>query len=127
MLNNLNKESISYTISELEENKQLEENNESNIIDIFQKYKLDNDEDRITKIINYNLNYSIKDLYLICDYYDLLKSIKKQKYNKDLIIQILMDFESDTENYLLVNKRQNMWFYMNELKNDKFMKKYVLF
>lgn len=127
MLNNLNKESISYTISELEENKQLEENNESNIIDIFQKYQLDNDEDRITKIINYNLNYSIKDLYLICDYYDLLKSIKKQKYNKDLIIQILIDFEFDTENYLLVNKRQNMWFYMNELKNDKFMKKYVLF
>ena len=126
MLNNINNESIFYTISELEENKQLEENNESNIIDLLNKYQLNNDEDRISKIINYNINYSIKDLYLICHYYDLLKSIKKQKYNKEIIIQIIVEFESNPENFLIVNKRLNLWFYINELKNDKFMKKYVL-
>ena len=42
------------------------------------------------------------------------------------IIEILVSFESDLNNSDIVFKRQNMWFFINELKNDKFMKKYLL-
>ena len=45
---------------------------------------------------------------------------------KEQIIEYLVTFESDSANTDIVFRRQNMWFYINELKNDKFMKKFVL-
>ena len=76
--------------------------------------------------MNYNENYNIKELLLICDYYGFAKKLKYYKYKKEEIIKILVTFELNPQNNDIVNKRQNMWFYINELKNDKFMKKYVL-
>ena len=76
--------------------------------------------------INYSENLTVKQLLLICDYYGIGKELKTNKCTKDVIIQILLDFEMNPTNNDIVFKRQNMWFYMNELKNDKFMKKYVL-
>jgi hypothetical protein len=38
----------------------------------------------------------------------------------------LVDFESNPLNNTIVLRRQEMWRYINILKNDKFMKKYVL-
>jgi len=78
------------------------------------------------QLINYSINYTIKDLLLICDYYGIAKGMKSNKCKKDEIIQILVDFESNPLNTDIVFKRQNMWFYMNELKNDRFMKKFIL-
>jgi hypothetical protein len=72
--------------------------------------------------LNYQLNYTVKQLLLICDYYGIQNKNKK----KDEIINELVFFETNPENMEIVCKRQNMWFYANELKNDKFMKKYVL-
>jgi hypothetical protein len=63
---------------------------------------------------------------LICEYYGFAKDIKNNKFNKQQIIDFLVSFESDQNNSDIVFKRQNLWFYINELKNDKFMKKYVL-
>jgi hypothetical protein len=37
-----------------------------------------------------------------------------------------MVFESEPDNAEIVLKRQIMWFYLNELKKDKFTKKFVL-
>ena len=88
---------------------------------------IQNDE-FISRIISYKINYKIKDLLNICDYYGITKDLKNKnnKFNKEIIINFLIEFESNINNMELVNKRQNMWFYINELKNDKFMKKYVL-
>jgi hypothetical protein len=82
----------------------------------------------VSQMINYHENYTIKDLLLICDYYGIAKELKtkKNKCNKDIIIHYLVEFESEPNNNDIVSKRQNMWFYMSELKNDKFMKKYLL-
>ena len=74
-------------------------------------------------IINYQERFTVKDLLIICDYYGL--NIKNKKYIKDVIIEILVSFELDPINADLVSKRQTAWFFMNELKNDKFMKNYV--
>lgn len=81
----------------------------------------------VNKIIQYNLEYNKKDLLNICDYYGLNKEIKNlNKYNKDIILQHLISFEINPKNIEVVSKRQTMWFYMNELKNDRFMKKYII-
>ena len=75
--------------------------------------------------VNYS-NNTVKELLLICDYYGITKDFKLTKCTKTQIIHILTDFEILSSNEEIVFKRKNMWFYINELKNDKFMKKYIL-
>jgi hypothetical protein len=84
------------------------------------------DDLMIPQIINYNENLTVKQLLIICEYYGFAKDLKMNKCNKEQIINFLVSFESDPNNSDIVFKRQNMWFYINELKNDKFMKKFVL-
>jgi hypothetical protein len=88
--------------------------------------QLGNDDLTLPQIINYNENFTVKELLVICEYYGFLKEIKNNKCNKEQIIEILVNFENDPINNDIVFKRQNLWFYINELKNDKFMKKFVL-
>jgi len=88
--------------------------------------QLYNNEMSLPQIINYSENFTVKELLVICEYYGFLKEIKTNKCNKDQIIEILVNFENDPINNDIVFKRQNLWFYINELKNDKFMKKYIL-
>jgi tRNA 2-selenouridine synthase SelU len=63
-----------------------------------------------------------KELLLICEYY----GVKAKKMTKEHIIHCLDEFEKDVSNAQIVHHRQTMWLYMNELKNDKFMKKFVI-
>lgn len=85
-----------------------------------------NDEFALPQMINYNENFTVKELLLICEYYGFAKDLKINKFNKEQIIDFLVSFETDPKNSDIVCKRGNMWFYINELKNDKFMKKYVI-
>ena len=84
------------------------------------------EEKLMPEIVNYEVNYNIKQLFLICEYYKISKTLKTNKCNKAGVIKALVFFENNSENYEIVLKRKQLWFYMNELKNDKFMKKYVL-
>ena len=74
----------------------------------------------------YSKNYNVSQLLKICEYYDLLKCVKMAKYKKMEIISAIIMFEQDAENNEIVLKRRQMWFYMNELLNDKYMKKYII-
>ena len=85
-----------------------------------------NDDLVFPKMLNYNENFTVKELLIICDYYGFAKELKNIKCNKEQIIEILISYESDPINDDIVNKRQTLWFYIGQLKNDKFMKKYVL-
>lgn len=80
----------------------------------------------LPQIINYNENFTSKELLQICDYYGIGKELKSNKCNKEQIIHFLVNFELEPANNEIVIKRKNMWFYINELKSDKFMKKFVL-
>jgi hypothetical protein len=84
------------------------------------------DDMTVPHMINYHENYTVKELVLICDYYGFAKDVKANKFNKEQIIDFLVSFESNIANTDIVFRRQNMWFYINELKNDKFMKKFIL-
>ena len=115
---------ISFYIQEIEKDTE----NNFNIDEIMME--VDNTELNyelcIPQMINYRENYTLKELLLICEYYGFAKELKNNKYNKEQIIEYLVSFESDNNNSDIVFKRLNMWFYINELKNDKFMKKFVL-
>ncbi len=82
--------------------------------------------DEYAEHVNYKINYTVKQLLVICDYYNISKNIKLIKANKDDIITNLISFENNSDNYNIVNKRKQLWYYMEELKNDKFMKKFIL-
>ena len=112
---------ISYYVEEIE-NQEKESINFEDFMAEIENSEL-NDDFFLTKMINYRENFTVKDLLLICEYYGFAKDIKNNKCNKEQIIEILVSFESDLNNSDIVNKRQNLWFYISELKNDKFMKK----
>ena len=125
--NKNNKETISFLLNEIEE-EEVEENKDIDFFHLLNEMESSdlNDDLQVPQMIHYSENCTLKDLYLICEYYGFLKDVKSNKCNKELVIQILVDFESNPINFSIVSKRQNLWFYINELKNDKFMKKYVL-
>ena len=101
--------------------------------EVFDMNKLNDDfgseevMDTTMYVLNYNLNFNKQQLLQICDYYGIAKTMRQQKCNKDEIIMMLVDFEASEENCDIVTKRQLLWYYVNELKNDSFMKKYIFF
>ena len=118
----MSEENIKFFFSENEN----ENNNELLSNFTLKNSQMEKDYNIDAHIVNYNLNYTIKELMLICSYYGISQVMKTNKYNKEEIILALVDFENDVKNREIVFKRKNMWFYVNELKNDKFMKKYIL-
>ena len=38
----------------------------------------------------------------------------------------IIAFELDDENSELVEKRKRLWFYINEIKNDKYLSKFII-
>jgi hypothetical protein len=87
----------------------------------------DIDSELYSEFVNYQLNYTVKQLMLICEYYGFAKQLKTYKSNKNDIINVLVIFENKPENVEFVLRRKLYWSYMAELKEDKFMKKYILF
>jgi hypothetical protein len=75
----------------------------------------------------YDEHYLVNDLLRICDYYGLLKTIKSLKCKKQEIIDIIVMYEKDENNKEIVKRRHQLWSYINELKNDKYMKQFIAF
>ena len=136
-MDNMQNENIFFSIHEKLDNKQDEEENvilsdlldEINNVDINFINKMNNlsNEEIIEVLCNeYKINYTVKELLLICDYYGFAKEMKNNKYSKDEIINVLVHFENNPINNDIFMRRQSMWYYIDKLKNDKFMKKYVL-
>ena len=125
MSSNQDKINITFFLDEKSESNYDSEFSVDDILKEIENTELYN-EIKIPQIINYHENFTVKELIIICDYYGVAKEIKNNKYNKEEIIHFLVEFENNPLNNLIVSKRQNLWFYINELKNDKFMKKYVL-
>jgi hypothetical protein len=139
--NNISFENICLTFTESDKNK-FEENidfdlflneinsqlsNEFNNKNSINSYENNNNFSELYPYYyNYDINYTIQQLLVICDYYNIVKLYKLKKENKINIIHKLVEFENDEKNYEIVSKRKKMWFYINELKNDKIMKKYIL-
>jgi hypothetical protein len=79
-----------------------------------------------TDMLNYDMNFTVKQLLLICEYYGLLKDVKTNKMKKQDIIEQILLFENNNDNYEMMIRRKELWYYINELKEDKMMKKFVI-
>ena len=66
---------------------------------------------------------SNQDLVLICNYYKIPDISKQKKAN---LIDLILNFEENHENIISVLNRKKLWYYMNYLKNDVFMKKFIV-
>ena len=104
-------------------------------------------EDRILALsLSYDTNYKITDLSKIAEYYSIsltklndiensnanananAKSKKKYvKKKKDELIKDIVEFEEDELNTNVVNRRKELWFYIDELKSDKYLQKHIIF
>jgi hypothetical protein len=84
------------------------------------------DDDMYTEMVNYDMNFTVKQLLLICDYYGLMKDVRTNKMKKQDVIEQILLFENNMENYEVVVRRKELWYYINELKSDKMMKKFVI-
>ena len=115
-----------------------EDKNENNIVsdcninEILNSEYIFKDEDKLyANFLHYDINCTIKQLLQICQYYGIeyygtSKDIIINKCNKSDVLNTLIIYENNIENLEKVNKRKCLWHYINELKKDKFMKKYVL-
>lgn len=75
------------------------------------------------QILDYKTNYLKKDLIKIAEYYEI--SIRKK--TKDKLIEDILSFENNPENCVIVERRQTLWFYLNELMEDNYLRKYIIF
>jgi hypothetical protein len=75
----------------------------------------------------YDERYLVADLLRICDYYGLLKTIKSLKCKKQEIVDTIVHFETDIANKDIVDRRHQLWSYIMELKEDKYMKQFIAF
>ena len=63
---------------------------------------------------------SMNELRRIVEFYDLKKKRKKVELIEDIVI-----YETVYENVEEVIRRRKLWFFMNEIKEDKYLKKYI--
>jgi hypothetical protein len=131
MSENDNQSNVFFSLDETEN--EVNTDNSTQLNDLLEEFNFEdkiNDltSEEIMEILSfeYKKNYTVKELLLMCEYYGIAKELKINKSNKDVIIFNLLNFENNPLNNDIVVKRQGLWYYMSQLKSDKFMKKYVL-
>jgi hypothetical protein len=100
------------------------ENEPINVSDLLGEYENQMVDSRMSHFLNYQLNMTVQQILRICNYYGIAKGMNKCA--KDVLITILVDFEENESNSSIVSQRRLMWLYMEHLRNDKFMKKHVI-
>lgn len=112
---------IEYYVSE-KDNK-TNNNNINNInIDIcFNNFEF-KDNEFLAQCMNYDLNYPLKYINNIMDYYN----IKKSKLNKKTMIEKIVYYENNPENFFNVYERKRLFDNYIELKNNKFFSKFII-
>jgi hypothetical protein len=141
----MSNENISFSI-EIEDTREIQEREENpcfcqeNILCVFCSKELEKEKEKekmtfpfsfneeedenLSRKIDYSINYTVKQLSIICDYYGILKGMKRNK-NKNELIEALVVFESDPNHFDIVFQRRRLWFYLEELKKDAFMKRFI--
>ena len=71
--------------------------------------------------VDYEMNYTIKQLKHIAGYYGIKCKSRKVDMIQDIII-----YETDSANHDIVCKRKRLFHYINALKNDDYLKSYVI-
>ena len=94
-----------------------------NIFNLLNNYEDINLFNYDTLKVHFNENYTVKQLQKVANYYN----INTRKSLKNEIIELIVLFELEESNYDIVKNRKKYWFYIDELKKDKYFKKYIIF
>ena len=111
---NKNNEKISYEdilnlVTGLEEEQEQDE--EFGIVDEYTTLEID-----------YNMNFTRKELDRIADYYQISK---RKKNKQEMVVHIIL-FELNVENTYIVYKRKQLWGYIKEIQEDKYLSKFLI-
>jgi hypothetical protein len=77
----------------------------------------------LAKEQHYDINYNVKQLSLIHEYYGLGSVSKKKKAD---IIMSIIGYEDNDENAGTVARRNVLWHYIDEIKDDPVLCKYMI-
>jgi len=122
-------DNISYTIIDTASRSCTNNNNNNNNSNIrhfdINLYNLDEEIDtfRYNELYTLYVNYSVKSLLQIMNYYN----IQKKRLLKEEIILFLINFELDYSNEEIVLKRIRLWENISELINDNYFKSFITF
>ncbi len=72
--------------------------------------------------IHYKENFVKKELERIAGYYE----ISKRKKRKDDLVNDIVLFEINVENTYIVERRKELWMYMEEIKSDSYLNKFLV-
>jgi hypothetical protein len=79
-------------------------------------------DDYLASELDYQTNYIKKELDRIADYYE----ISKRKKKKAELIETIVLFEKEPINIQKVYQRKKMWKYIEEIKNDKYLRQFLI-
>lgn len=130
-------ENISYTIREKEK-----DNGVSSLDELMEEINIDIDTVVLAKenvglsdeetsrgelmevwAVELSTNYTVQGLSRIMEYYGL----SRRKLRKDEMVQTIVMYEDNPENWELVEKRRRLWENIEELAQDSYLSKYVSF
>ena len=102
----------------------------SNVCEAEEKYNEQKQGDLEMEIYNniifeeqdYMDNYTRKELDRIADYYN----ISKRKKKKLQLVEEIVAFENNFLNDEIVNQRKLLWFYMEQIKCDNYLSKFLI-
>lgn len=83
---------------------------------------MNNAEEYYNLLEIYDNEYTKKELSRIAEYYD----ISRRKKKKNDLIDDIVTFELNLLNSELVERRKRLWGYIEEIKIDKFLSKYLI-
>ena len=91
-------------------------------VDLMEMSSIIGMDDYIALEVDYQTNYLKKDLERIADYYE----ISKRKKRKEQLVEDIVLFEKDPENIEIVFQRKKLWSYVEEIKSDKYLSKFLI-
>ena len=119
-------ENISYSLQEASSNKKedkiLTYEDLVREVDIMEMTSVIGMDDYIAMEVDYQTNYLKKDLERIADYYE----ISKRKKRKEQLVEDIVIFEKDPVNIEIVFQRKKLWSYIEEIKCDKYLSKFLI-
>jgi hypothetical protein len=83
----------------------------------------DTTDNLMSQHIDYFENYNLKQLHHILNYYN----IPKRRLKKDELIELIIQFENNSDNSLIVYNRKRFWHYLQELITDSYFGKFIDF
>lgn len=73
--------------------------------------------------VELSTNYTVRGLSRIMEYYGL----SRRKLKKNEMVQTIVMYEGDPDNWSIVEKRRRLWQNIEELVEDPYLSKYVSF